>query len=166
MGLDVSLRGTGWCVLPKEWQPGSWWSVKSGRLTEEGALEGMPRVEAAVKAVTERVVVYGVSAVFVEQYAFSFSTNGITRVAELLGALRYELWKLDGIEVVPVVASSARKTLFGKLPRMVRKEIKQHVEHELGKMGAPKEWSEDERDAFCIANHGRLVLTLPCLMQA
>ena len=49
---------------------------------------------------------------------------------------------------------------------MTRKEIKAHVAYEMGKMGVPPAWSEDELDAVVCANHGRMLLGLPCLMQS
>jgi Holliday junction resolvasome RuvABC endonuclease subunit len=169
LGLDVSLRATGWCVLPSGWKPGDWSSVRSGCLTEQGKFAGQERVDAIVAEVMRQMMPdYEEPAEFVaiESYAFSYAANAITHVAELVGVLKHEIWRATNLEVLPVVASSCRKTLFGKLPRMTRKEIKKHIAFEMGKMGAPLTWSEDERDAFCVANHARLVLALPCLMQA
>lgn len=162
MGLDVSLKGTGICVLPTDWAPGDWGSVKSVRLGDEGELGGMDRVTEIARRIQERVSVYGVNRAAIENYAFSFSANAITVVAELVGAIRYELWTGQNLLVRPIVASSARKTLFGAQRRMNRKEVKHFISIEMKKMGCPLE-SEDERDAFIIANRLRHDLGLPCL---
>lgn len=164
MGIDLSFKNTAVVVLPAGWSPGDWCAVRSVRLSEEGKLAGQERVEAIVARIYERIEVYGVERVFIENYAFSFSANSITGIAEVVGALRHMVWCGRRQLVVPIVASSARKTLLGRLPKMSRKEIKKHIEIELGKMGASFE-DEDTRDAFVVANRGRHDLGLACLAQ-
>ena len=51
----------------------------------------------------------------------------------------------------PIPAASARKTIMGKLPR---RDVKKAVMARLDEWKVPK-WTEDERDAFVIANEGR-----------
>ena len=68
-----------------------------------------------------------------------------------------------GVAVIPIVASSARKLLFGPQRRMSTREWKLFIHASFREMGAPGTWGEDERDAFCVANAGRHLLGAPCL---
>lgn len=170
IGLDLSLRGSGVVVLPSEWDPKKpWHDLSFARLGEEGKKEGFMRVSGIVgyvEQMVEQCISVGArnrTKVFVEEHAFSMGLQKYAYArAELVGAVKHALWGGYGIETYPVVASHARKLLFGKMPRMARKEWKKVIEVELGKMGAPFE-DEDCRDAFLIANAGREELRLPCL---
>ena len=163
MGLDLSLTGSAVAVLPGNWDATNPWAgVTFHRFTEEGKLAGLCRQAAIVRGIWQLAVRTGVKRAYVEQYAFSYVANSITVIAEMVGSVKLELWTSLGIEVVPVVASSARKTLLGPLPKMSRKEVKAHLKHAFAEMGAP-ELDEDQRDAFVIANRGRHDLGLPCL---
>ena len=160
-GLDLSLNGSACVVLPHDWEPGNWRDMEWGRFTiDPKIVRGMERVEIAVRGLDR--MMRSVPSVFVEQYSFSFSANAITNIAELVGALKWELWRGDQILITPIVASSARKLLFGKQSKMTRKEWKAFIAIELGKMGCELP-DEDSRDAFIIANAGRHALGLPCL---
>ena len=163
MGLDLSLRGSAAVVLPKGWNPAKpWEGISFERFGEPGKLEGEERVDAIVQRVAFLMGEHDVDRVFVEQYAFSFSANAITAIAELVGVVKHYVWTHHLTKVVPIVASSARKTFFGPLPRMSRKEVKAFIAHELDKLGAPFA-NEDTRDAFLVGNAGRHKLGLVCL---
>jgi hypothetical protein len=170
IGLDLSLRGSGVVVLPSEWNPKTpWRDLTYARLGEQGKLDGFHRV-AGIVGYVEQVVERSTSLekrrrtkVFVEEHAFSMGLQKYAYArAELVGAVKHALWGGYGIETFPVVASHARKLLFGKMPKMSRKEWKKVIEIELGKMGAPFE-DEDTRDAFLICNAGLEALRMPCL---
>ena len=169
MGLDLSLRGAAAVVLPSRWSPTEPWSTAPAamqetpaheRFTVEGRLEGEERSAAIVGSVLELVAKHEVTHVFVEEYAFSFRATSVTGLAELRGALKYALWKTETLRLVPIVASSARKILFGKTPRMARKEWKAAIRTALDRMGSPFE-DGDTRDAFVVANAARFRLGLP-----
>ena len=152
MGLDLSLRGAGLVVLEAGWVPGYWKHVRYERFTEQGKREGDERVEGIVLGICAQMS--GVSHVFVEEHSFAMALGAYALArAELVGAVRWEMRRQFGLPVRPIVASSARKILFGKLPRMVSKETKALIGYELGKMGAPFP-DEDTRDAFVVANAG------------
>ena len=163
MGLDLSLRGSAAVVLPKGWNPAKpWEGISFERFGEPGKLEGEERVDAIVERVAFLMAAHDVDRVFIEQYAFSFSANAITAIAELVGVVKHYVWTHHLTTVVPIVASSARKTFFGPLPRMSRKEVKAFIGFELDKLGAPFA-NEDTRDAFLVGNAGRHKLGLVCL---
>ena len=156
MGLDLSLRGSAMVVLESDWTPGTWKRTRAERFTMAGLLAGDERVAAIVEGIHNNIGEVGHA--FVEQHAFSAGllSHAMAR-AELVGAVKRELFRQYRITVVPVVASSARKTLFGKQPRMSRKEWKRFIWAQLDEMGAPFE-DEDTRDAFVIANAGWMQL--------
>jgi hypothetical protein len=165
LGLDLSLRRSAFCFIPSTWVPGNWRSLYTSPVEVDAT--GIKRICAIVEVISRVAseIQQGelVKHVYVEQYAWSASGNaGQAEIKELGGALKMRLYQHCDLEVVPVNASSARKTLFGKLPRMKRPEWKKFVVHELQKMGAP--WDDDDTcDAFVIANHGRGELGLPVL---
>jgi hypothetical protein len=177
VGLDLSLAGAGVAVLPSDRKPGFWNQVAWEWLGEEGKLHGPERVEAIVKKVVDIVVRSHVLVgeenpqhppwVGVEEHAFSkFAQKHAFARAELVGAVKYAL-HAKGVFVAPIVATHARKVFLGPLPRMARKEIKEHLAYVLGQMDAPAEqWGEDVIDAFVIANCLRGERGMTCLACA
>jgi hypothetical protein len=165
LGLDLSLKRSAFCRIPSTWNPGEWNSVHTGVIPGEGV--GIQRISTIVEVLYQvaRKVAFGdmTGHVFVEQHAFAMAGGAFAlERAELVGAMKLKFYQSLDLVAVPVVASSARKTLFGKLPRMKRAEWKKFVVHELQKMGAP--WDDDDTcDAFVIANHGRGEVGLPVL---
>jgi hypothetical protein len=166
IGLDLSLRRSAFCVIPSTWSPGDWERLHTGVVQPEG--DGILRIAAIIESFS--MVVDGVyrgelvKHVFIEQYAWSAmgSSSKQHEIMEMGGALKLRLYQKFGLFTTSFNASSARKTLFGKLPRMKRAEWKKFVVHQLQKMGAP--WDDDDTcDAFVIANHGRGELGLPVL---
>ena len=164
LGLDLSLRGSGAVVLRGAWDPADpWVGFTHHRFTEEGTLEGAARRSAISLAVWRLAVREGVGRSFVEEHSFSkgLLKHAFAR-AELVGAVKEALWSTGHLDTVPVVASGARKLLFGAQRRMNSKEWKRFIEAGFTEMGAPP-MDEDSRDAFVIANAGRHALGLPCL---
>ena len=164
LGLDLSLRGAGAVVLPGCWDPSRPNAgVVAHRFTEEGRLEGRERQAAIVRGVWRLAVQQAVKWAFVEEHSFSkgLMKHAYAR-AELVGAVKNDLWSQLGIEVVPVVASSARKLLFGPQRRMTSREWKQFIQAGFGDMGLDLP-DEDTRDAMVVANAGRHVRGLVCL---
>jgi hypothetical protein len=164
MGLDMSLRGTGICILPGDWNPRrAWQSIALAQLGEIGKQLGIQRRSNIAHEVWRLAVREGVTHAFVEQHAFSagLMKHAMER-AELVGAMKEVLWHSLQIEALPIVASSARKLLFGSLPRMDRKAGKAYIKQALESMGGSF-GDEDTRDAFIVANAGRAELGLPCL---
>ena len=163
--MDLSLTGSAIVLLPADWSPGDWRGIGWERFAEEGKLRGQARPSAIAKAVVSFVrKVEGEEppTVFVEQHSFGAKSNSVFDRAELVGAVKHELYTRFGIGVVPIVASHARKVLLGKLPRMTSKEVKAVIKIDLAKMGCELP-DEDSRDAFICANAGRHELGLTCL---
>ena len=163
MGLDLSLTGSAAVILFADWTPSKpWKNLARERYDEEGKLPGVMRAEAVAGAILKFASVYGVAKAAVEQYAFSFRSDTLTETAELVGAVRLKLYEEIDLELFPVVASSARKTLLGPMPKMSRKEWKAHLKHVFDGWGAPFD-DEDTRDAFVVVNRLRHDLGLSCL---
>jgi hypothetical protein len=164
LGLDLSLRGAGAVVLPGDWDPRRPNAgVVAHRFTQEGKLEGRHRQAAIVRGIWQLAVRHGVTDSYVEEHSFSkgLMSHAYAR-AELVGAVKNELWTSLAIETVPVVASSARKLLFGPQRRMNTKEWKQFIAAGFQEMGLDLP-DEDTRDAAVVANAGRHRLGLLCL---
>jgi hypothetical protein len=162
MGLDLSLRRTAIAVVRSGRRKSNLFDNAHVVVIEGGERIGTPRIAYIVGEIRKEVVAEVVTDAFVEQHAFSMGKGSYAlERAELVGAVKYMLLTDFGIEAVPVVASSARKLLFGKLPRMASKEIKRFVVNEFRKMGAPESWKDDECDAMAIVNYGRGELGLP-----
>ena len=163
MGLDLSLTGSAACVLGAGWRPEDpWRGIVLHRFGEEGKLEGQARQTAIVLGVWRIAVREGVSKAAVEEHAFSkgLMQRAFAR-AELVGAVKESLASIP-LATVPIVASGARKLLFGAQHRMSTKEWKAFIGARFGEMGAPG-MTEDERDAIVIANAMRYRLGLPFL---
>ncbi len=164
LGLDLSLRGSAAVLLHHDWDAARPWErISTERFGDEGELGGQERVEGIVEGILKLCSGRRVGHAFVEEHAFNMSAGKhFVARAELVGAAKHRLFVEVDVEVIPVVASSARKLLFGPLPRMDRKTGKAFIKDQLAKMGSPFP-DEDSRDAFLVANAGRHSLGLPCL---
>jgi hypothetical protein len=160
LGLDLSLSRSAAVVMPV---PGF---ERVHAWVAETDYRGQVLLHRMAKWIDLVAEESGATSAFFEQHVIMrgavLQAHALERI-ELVGALKLTLAR-RGIPVIAVVASSARKLLFGKLPRMKRPEIKKFVRHELRRMGAPETIlaGEDEADAFVIANAGRHALGLPC----
>jgi len=165
MGLDLSLRGPALCCLPIDWIPGDWESLGSYQRLHTEEMRGHERVDFIVDVIESMVIAESVRYVFIEEYAFSYNTSSVTMLAELGGAVKRMLRKNHKIIPVSVVASSARKLLFGTIHRMKKAELKEYIMAQMVKMGAPFGDNHDLCDAFVVANFGLSHFGRPCLMQ-
>jgi hypothetical protein len=169
VGLDLSLRASAAVWLPRGWAPGDWGRIAAETFDAEAEGEVGSRriclITWAVRGFVEEVWRRDPSAfprVAMEQYAFSRNGAHASEIRELGGAVKFTMREKHRAPVESIVASSARKTLLGPLPRMSRKEWKAHLKHELARMGCPLD-DEDQRDALVVANRLRHDLGLSCL---
>jgi Holliday junction resolvasome RuvABC endonuclease subunit len=151
-------------MIPAGWELGHWPSL------ETLSFETWPGETEADKAdrlldISNRMLNFvlagSVKNVFVENYAFSRSSSSVTKLAELGGAIRV-LFRMRDLVLRPVVASSARKLLLGKLPR---KNAKVAVQQALYAHGALFH-NDDECDAYVVANFGMSELGLTAMSLA
>jgi len=153
VGLDISLRATGFAALPADW------AGDFSKVTVGHAGAPLPR-DASAKARVDRIghIVDAVGIfcetvkadrVYIEEYAFTARTSQAHALGELGGAIKLALRRLGWV-AEPVAAARAR-TLLGKAPR---KNAKGWACGLMVEMGAPREWTLDELDAVVIANWG------------
>jgi len=116
MGLDLSLRGTGYVVL-------------SGlsQIVDSGIVGESLKKDASVKDHTERLIdttkhlmdvmrewmAKGDLCVAIENYAFSKSSSSVTGLAELHGVIKSQMLLALGLSPVYYSVKTARKLVFG-----------------------------------------------------
>jgi hypothetical protein len=103
--------------------------------------------------------------VFIEEYAFrQGGLSSASLLREIGGVVKLKLWQELGLGCIPIVAASARKLLCGTVPskKTTGIEVKDFVGQFLRKAGASFS-SDDESDAFVIANAGLHRLGYPAL---
>ena len=162
LGLDLSLRCSAAVVIPPYWRTG-WKSLTTmtvGKELKADATESdrLDRIVFIMERIGEFALKHGVTHAFVEQYAFSQGTSHAHALGELGGLVKVRL-HLAHIGVATVVASQARKFLFGKMPAKGAKKV---AVAQLKTMGAEFD-TEDEYDAFVVANYGRSELGMTAL---
>jgi len=151
--LDLSLRGAGLVAMPLDWA-GDWSRVAHATIChklpreprEADRIGRLVRVSGDVVEFVER---HQCTIAAIEQYAFHALHSHAHSLGELGGVVKVLLTTRVGITVEPVQAASARKLILGKLPRS---DVKIHTRIALSRMGMPKEWTDDEADAFVIGN--------------
>lgn len=176
IGLDISLTSAGIAVIPPRWCPGDWHNVATmafGRGLPKDASE-KERVERCVDIATRLQVFastvvdlaarnHGAVDIAIEQYAFSRMLSQAHRLGEVGGLVKVFMMRtFPEASLDAVVASSARKFLFGKLPA---KNIKKAVIAGLRSAGCPFT-TEDEMDAFVVANYARSTRGLKAMSLA
>lgn len=169
LGLDLSVRRSGIVVVPEGWRLGSWEDLRVATAGEDLEQFATPMERARRRrGIAEEVVLFarthGVSHVFVEEYAFGAQQNRAHELAELGGVVKDYLLGMN-LAAHPVVASSARKLLFGTVSRMPKSQLKKYLMARWAEMGAPFQ-GDDEGDAFAVANAGLDALGLKCLRSA
>ena len=166
VGLDLSLRNAAAVYIPPEWEPGDWHvpyivvhheSVPAddhrGRV--ERSIDIAEKLAQWVSHTTPR------TRVFVEDYAYGAGQARAHEVAETIGLVKAQLFRLSpDCLAIPLNQSTVRKYLLGKLPKKDRGAA---VAAALKKAGAPWEQS-DIGDAFVVANYGRTEVGLPGLV--
>ena len=162
LGLDLSLTGSAGCRLPAGWDPTHPWDgVTWERFGAAGKLQGEERVQGIVEGVL-RMVTPLTRHVYFEQYSFSKIQGKAFERAELVGAIKRELFVRHGFRMQPVVASAARKILLGPRRKRTSVEWKRTIAYELEMMGCPID-DGDSRDAFVVCNAARYQLGLSAL---
>ncbi len=166
MGLDLSLTSSAAVVIPNDWKGFAFKSLptvtEGEKLTREATEEQrLERLYNINYAITHFVRIHCVTHVFVEQYAFRQGASQAHAIGELGGLVKSTLYNMR-LPIRTVVASQARKFMFGKIPA---KDAKMYVQQRLVQMGAIFT-TEDEGDALVVANYGRSELDLPALSMA
>lgn len=160
MGIDLSLRQTAAVIaIAGTNVPGH--SMTCGEdlthdATAEEKLLRMRKITEALIAFREQ---HRASHVFVEQYAYNMSQASRAHSMGELGGIVKNAFFDSGVIVLPVVATQARKFLFGRLPA---KGAKKEASRRLKVMGFVFR-TEDEGDAFIVANYGLSELGYPAL---
>lgn len=155
VGLDLSLRAAAACALPLGWE-GDLAEVLM--MTTGSTLAADAHARAQIERyvqIAHDVLVFCINhppkVALVEDYAFSGGGQARARaLAELGGAVKARLLDDLDLAVEPVTASHARKVLLQKLPRRGVKEYAVANVRRLGPIAS--RWTEDECDAFVIAN--------------
>lgn len=152
LGVDLTMSGgLGLCALPLDWDLD--WSrlaVERAASSWAGGLDYFRLVELARHAV-RFAVEHQCRHAFLEGYLTARAFRA-TNLAEVGGAIRMALCSELGLATRLVPLSSARKLLFGSVPKGAKKG---DYHERLAAMGAPtSRWSHDEADAFVIANWG------------
>jgi hypothetical protein len=175
IGLDLSIRSPGIVALPWDWRPGDWGSVYAVSMKERKGIAGARRLHEIGRFIFDRVrdgwltrAKFGAHpsppAIAIEQHAFAMASGAYAlERAELVGVVKERIFDAFGVETIPIVASSARKLLLGRMPRMSRKEWKLLLLDSFTKFGAPFAGQEDCVDAAVIANALRYRIGLTCL---
>ncbi len=155
VGFDLSLRATAACALPLEWDLDLERAVTTTSgypLDSEADAEALiRRVDHIVRDLVLFCGVYRAKHIFIEGLAFSQQSNRAHALAELHGAVKLTFFRELGIVVEPFTASFARKVLLQKLPK---KDSKAFTLANVRRFTAVAEWTEDEIDAFVVANAG------------
>jgi Holliday junction resolvasome RuvABC endonuclease subunit len=159
VGFDLSLTAPAAIMLPGNWKPGAWGSVRAWLLkpakpkTEdlERQLQRYIAIRKWVFAILDEFRGDEVH-VFVEDYGFSKNQMGASRVRESGGIIRLAVYEKYKIVMQPVPSNVARKLFLGKVPQKDPKVAVQDVL--FNKAGAPKKWDENQADALVIANWG------------
>lgn len=153
LGADLSLRGAGLVAVPADWC-GDWSKIAR-------ATVGHPLPKSASTAdrigrlvrLSAEVVTFGeqngCTVAILEEYAFTSMHSHAHALGELGGVVKVLLRERSKLQVDVVPPASARKLIAGKLPR---KDVKVHVRGVLTSMGMPTAWTDDEADAFVVAN--------------
>lgn len=164
IGLDLSLRGAAAAVLPLDWDRDH--KLDSIRvmttgypLAKDASYEQRTkRIRDVARDVLDFCSLHlrsSGAAVFIEDFAFAQSGAHAREVAELTGVVKWRLLAEHDVVAIPVTASKARKVLLQKLPR---KDVKRFVFANVRRLGdSVLTWTEDQVDAFVIANAGWMI---------
>ena len=162
IGFDLSLTAPAGVALPLNWRPGDWRAVeywldhpKAPKSDDQcGRLERYMYIGDQVRRFIEKVTsptCRGLRGCYIEQYAFSKNNAQASKLMELGGHVRVELYRQRGIIAETINTGPARKLLLGKVPKSDQKIA---VQRFLFAARAPKAWEENICDAFVVANYG------------
>jgi hypothetical protein len=157
VGLDLSLRASAICALPCPWDH----DMAAARVMHVGAdltkeatprdrLDRMVTIADALLAFCKDVQA---RRIYIEDHAFGLaSTSNANQTIEMTGVVKALLYTEWGIAPEPIHSAKARKILLQQLPR---KDVKKFAQRNVKLLGGQvAEWTEDEIDAFVIANAG------------
>ncbi len=176
IGFDLSLTAPAAVALPLDWRPGDWqrvrfWLLKPPAPKSDDVAGQLVRYAAISQWVLNCYAAVGRPKQYaVEAYAFSKNNASASKLMELGGIVRMNLYYgcLESPLPVVVAASSARKTLLGKVPRSDQKLAVQVALYNVGAPLDPKlvegrvkrpkhatsgTYEENVCDALVIANH-------------
>lgn len=157
LGVDISLRGTGLCLLPANWfahGQADWSVVHTATIgyglsldaTENERAKRLLHIAGAVKLFARR---YDADHACIEQYAFQKREAHIRAVGEVGGCIRVGLYA-ERVELHCATAAQVRSRLLGFVP--TGKASKKPVQQFLKDLRAPFADKSDECDAFALAN--------------
>jgi len=166
VGLDLSLKRTGMCYVPPNWEgDAASLRLESVETTRDKPAYGKPHILARIDTerylkIADKVVRFvkegGTRDVAQENYAYSpvqdkdgkpVQSSSVTKLAELGGTIKTQLLLACQAAVIPIAANTARAWLTGGLKRGKPKE---QVDRFLQSRGLRFEnW--DEMDAFVVA---------------
>lgn len=154
VGLDLSLRQAAACAIPFNWEQdirnvtmGIFGYELDEDATEREKIERLAQIAHDVSVFCVNHKAHRIAA---ESYAFSAQSSSVTKLAELGGVVRVDVLETMNIAIETITASRARKILLQNCPS---RDSKKFAVRNIKRLGGPaKHWTEDECDAFCIAN--------------
>lgn len=157
VGLDLSLRASAACALPLPWDF-DLAKVRMMKCGEKLGKDATPQERAErIAQIAHDVVNFCLNVkathVGVEDHAFGAGGAHAMMLAELHGVVKHEILETLFFAAVPLQASNVRKILLQHVPRLGAGKTKPFVIRNVKRLGPIAEaWTEDECDAFCVAN--------------
>lgn len=157
VGIDLSLRAAAACALPFPWDHdlGKVRMLKAGyALNQQStAKEKAQRIAQLAHDISLFCLNVKARRIGIEDYAYSASSAHQHQTFECGGVVKDRVLELLDLEVHAITAAAARKTLLGVVPRLGRGQTKPWVIRNVKRLGGPTaEWTDDECDAFVVAN--------------
>lgn len=160
VGLDLSLRAAAACAIPRRWNQNlnQVRTMVAGYGVEQNDEEArVIRLEVISEAIGEFCVQNKAITVSLEEYAFSQGQAHSHAIGEIGGVVKLELRRRLKLTPRPLFSNTARKTLLQWLPSSRGKPkgyLKRYVTTNVRRLGGVTlRWTDDEIDAFVIANH-------------
>jgi len=164
IGLDLSLRAAAACAIPLKWNQDMTRirTMVIGHGVTQGDEEGrLDRLDAISSKIGDFCVDNRAKVVALEEYAFSQGQAHAHSIGEVGGVVKLEIRRRLEITPQPIFSPTARKTLLQWLPSVRGKPkgyLKKYVAANVRRLeGITSKWTEDEIDAFVIANHALML---------
>jgi hypothetical protein len=168
IGFDLSLSAPAAVALPLDWRPGDWkrvkaWAGSPKKPENQDDLAGHAEryIEIAgwasdcICELGTKPAKPGAVRAYVESYGFSKNNANASRIMESGGHVRAHLYQRYKIVLHGAASSAARKLSLGFNPRKPQYDAKVVVQDTVfNRFKAPKRWTEDQCDAFLIAQFG------------
>ncbi len=163
VGLDLSLTAAAACAIPLDWDKKKH-RLKLVRMLRTGydlkkdatQRDRVQRMSSIREDIFEFVREVQGHVVFIEDHAYAAqSTANASQIVELTGAVKVDLFENWGTVVMPIPSMTARKIMLQKLPspKTTREKVKPFTLRNVRRLGGPAlEWTDDEIDAFVVAN--------------